>query len=233
MGFRSFGAGILWKIFPSFYDRGVKYNLPYIYLIKEVEQTILTNVSDKKEVIVVDACCGTGNFAVAIKKVLPNAKVLGVDFSPEMIARAKSKNDKINFIIGDIIKTMKSIETISCDIVLLINGFYPIFEKQLLLTEIKRILRIGGIFILSDPCKNASLLKIIRQHIRIKGIYGYVQLIPALGGVIISALLQYGVKYVFLKIDDAISLIQKSGLSVIEKKTTYADQNYYIVATKR
>lgn len=45
-----------------------------------------------------DICCGTGDFSIALARaVSPNGKVNGLDFSPEMIKKAKEKIEKTGF----------------------------------------------------------------------------------------------------------------------------------------
>ena len=60
------------------------------YLIKE--KTIkLLNI--KPQSTILDLCCGTGDFTKIIHKLHPDTKIIGADFSPEMIKLAKKKNN--------------------------------------------------------------------------------------------------------------------------------------------
>ena len=62
---------------------------PAIDLVRRVEGR---NVSS-----VLDVGCGPGNSSVVIKKIFPNADILGIDFSADMIERAKKDYVDITF----------------------------------------------------------------------------------------------------------------------------------------
>ena len=40
---------------------------------------------------VLDACCGTGDLSLALTKMYPSCHIVGLDFAPEMLARARQK----------------------------------------------------------------------------------------------------------------------------------------------
>src|SRR5438034_7342006 len=48
---------------------------------------------------VLDACCGTGDLAVADLRV--GGTVTGLDFSPRMLERARRKSDAVTWVEGD------------------------------------------------------------------------------------------------------------------------------------
>ena len=50
---------------------------------------------------VLDACCGTGDLAVAAER--EGGIVTGLDFSSEMLVRARRKSDTIEWIQGDVL----------------------------------------------------------------------------------------------------------------------------------
>ena len=50
---------------------------------------------------VLDACCGTGDLAVA--DVRAGGDVTGLDFSPRMLERARRKSDAVKWIEGDML----------------------------------------------------------------------------------------------------------------------------------
>ena len=57
----------------------------------------------KPRTIVLDLCCGTGDFSRIISKLYPRTRVIGLDFSSEMLKLAKSKNKNVVFMQGDCI----------------------------------------------------------------------------------------------------------------------------------
>lgn len=54
--------------------------------------------------MILDLCCGTGDFTKIISRYFPRAKVIGLDFSKKMIMIAKQKNPKGVFMQGDCTK---------------------------------------------------------------------------------------------------------------------------------
>ena len=45
----------------------------------------------KPRTMILDLCCGTGDFTKIISKFYPRAKIIGLDFSEEMLKLAKRK----------------------------------------------------------------------------------------------------------------------------------------------
>lgn len=58
-------------------------------------------VADANPQMVIDIGCGPGNSTSVLKSVFPNAKILGIDTSPDMINKAKKTYPDIDFIVGD------------------------------------------------------------------------------------------------------------------------------------
>ena len=50
---------------------------------------------------VLDACCGTGDLAIAAER--EGGIVTGLDFSGEMLVRARRKSDTIEWVQGDVL----------------------------------------------------------------------------------------------------------------------------------
>ncbi len=48
---------------------------------------------------VLDACCGTGDLAIAAQRA--GGKVIGLDFSERMLERARAKSDQVEWVQGD------------------------------------------------------------------------------------------------------------------------------------
>jgi ubiquinone/menaquinone biosynthesis C-methylase UbiE len=226
-------AKFLWNIYPWVYDMAAAQGRPYLELVDQVTNRILKgsyNFNKKTAINVLDICCGTGNFSVAIKKYLPNAVVVGIDFTETMVLCARKKNQQIEFIVDDAVNALKTFENGSIHLITLINGFYPLPDKEALLSEVHRVLDRGGIFILSDPHKNAKLGKLLAYHMNKIGLKGWLQLPLFIGALVISALLQYRVRYPFFESNFVYSELRKKGFKVIEQSVAYAEQNYFFVA---
>ena len=49
---------------------------------------------------VLDACCGTGDLAIAAERA--GGRVTGLDFSEQMLVRARGKSDSVEWVLGDV-----------------------------------------------------------------------------------------------------------------------------------
>ena len=96
---------------------------------------------------VLDLCCGTGDLAFAFRKESPSgAKIIGSDFVPEMLVRARAKAEAataaVEFIEADALNlpfTAASFDLVSCAF-----GFRNLANYEAGLNEILRVLRPGG-----------------------------------------------------------------------------------------
>jgi ubiquinone/menaquinone biosynthesis C-methylase UbiE len=225
---------IIWNVFAKVYDMAASRGIPYLQLVEKItgiaKDHCSGSTSEKK--CIVDACCGTGNFSLALQQSILNAEVIGIDFSEAMLKRAKSKNNRTTFWNEDVLVGLKKIGAGSVDVLTMINGFYPLPDKETVLEEIYRVLRTDGILILSDPREGALLSKLVKWHISYGGWQGWIHLPFFIGGLAISALLQYKVAYVFLKPGTVADLLRIKSFKVNDQQAAYADQNYLFVASK-
>jgi tRNA (cmo5U34)-methyltransferase len=75
------------------FDSIIRNRIPFYDLfVKALVNALL--FKEDESVKVVDLGCGTGTVALKVKEKFPNAKIVCVDFSPEMIASAKEKLGK-------------------------------------------------------------------------------------------------------------------------------------------
>lgn len=105
---------------------------------------------------VIDLCCGTGTMGKALRRVLPAARLIGVDLNPAMLAVARERT------LGVYAEThMASAAAIpmadsSADSVVISLGFHDLDSPRAVLSEIRRVLRPGGSLLLlelSHPVK--------------------------------------------------------------------------------
>lgn len=97
---------------------------------------------------ILDLCTGTGDLVGILKEKHPKAKIIGVDFSPQMLDIARKKHPDINFIEADC--THLPLEDESFDLCTISFGLRNIEDMELALKEIYRVLKKGGIFINLD-----------------------------------------------------------------------------------
>lgn len=95
---------------------------------------------------VLEVGCGTGVFTEAIKKISNN--LIATDISKNMIVEAKKRNPDVEFREADIEKLPFNDQEF--DIVVAINSFSYVYNKEKGIKEIYRILKKSGKFILID-----------------------------------------------------------------------------------
>lgn len=90
---------------------------------------------------VLDACCGTGDLAVAASAAGAGS-VVGLDFSEPMLARARRKAPELEFVQGDVLAL--PFEDASFDAAVVGFGIRNVADLEAGLRELRRALRPGG-----------------------------------------------------------------------------------------
>lgn len=89
---------------------------------------------------VLDACCGTGDLAIAGARAGGN--VTGLDFSPAMLARARRKAPNLEWVEGDVLSL--PFADASFDSATVGFGVRNVDDLTGAITELRRVLRPGG-----------------------------------------------------------------------------------------
>jgi demethylmenaquinone methyltransferase/2-methoxy-6-polyprenyl-1,4-benzoquinol methylase len=89
---------------------------------------------------VLDACCGTGDLAIGARR--RNADVVGVDFSHEMLERARRKDESVDWVQADVLHL--PFEDASFDAVTVGFGVRNVDDLEAGLRELRRVLEPGG-----------------------------------------------------------------------------------------
>ena len=89
---------------------------------------------------VLDACCGTGDLALAAER--EGGVVTGLDFSAEMLSRARRKSTTIDWVEGDMLAL--PFADGSFDVVTVGFGVRNVSDLRAGLEELRRVLRPGG-----------------------------------------------------------------------------------------
>lgn len=115
----------------------------------------------KKGTRVLDIGCGTGKFVFRLQKINDGLEIHGVDISKDMIgkARAKSKNDEIEFKVGDVEEL--PYEKNYFDIITCSNSFHHYPSQKKAVSEMQRILKDEGKLMVIDGCRDKLLGRII------------------------------------------------------------------------
>ena len=92
---------------------------------------------------VLDCATGTGDLAIAFRKaVKPGGRVVGTDFTPEMIELARRKDEQIEFEVADV--TALRFADASFDIASISFGIRNVGDPQRGIAEMCRVVRPGG-----------------------------------------------------------------------------------------
>lgn len=95
--------------------------------------------------VAVDVACGTGRLAEELSRLRPDATVLGLDFSWEMVRRARAEpgeRERLGFAVGDAMRL--PLADASVDVVTIAFGLRNLPEPGRGLLELRRLLRPGG-----------------------------------------------------------------------------------------
>jgi demethylmenaquinone methyltransferase / 2-methoxy-6-polyprenyl-1,4-benzoquinol methylase len=89
---------------------------------------------------VLDACCGTGDLAIACARA--GGRVTGLDFSPRMLDRARQKAPELDWVAGDLLAL--PFGDGSFDAATVGFGVRNVEDLDRALSELRRVLRVGG-----------------------------------------------------------------------------------------
>jgi demethylmenaquinone methyltransferase/2-methoxy-6-polyprenyl-1,4-benzoquinol methylase len=119
---------------------------------------------------VLDACCGTGELALAC--VREGGRVTGLDFSEPMLERARRKGDSVEWVAGDVLAL--PFADAAFDAVTVGFGVRNVPELDRALAELRRVVRPGG---------RIAILEITRPHGLLSPFYRlwFDGLVPLLG----------------------------------------------------
>ena len=93
-----------------------------------------------------DIGCGSGRVCSALAKAFPGAEIVGVDPDAESIARAKSLNSKVQFLVGD-----ASTAQGEFDLVLLCDVLHDLAEPEKTLAQARALLAADGVLFIVEP----------------------------------------------------------------------------------
>ena len=123
----------------------------------EIAREILSYIPDDFAGNLLDVPVGTAVFTYRKWRSLSKAKITCLDYSADMLEKAKVRlcdGKHISFVQGDVGKLPFPEE--SCDIVMSMNGFHAFPEKKRAFRETWRVLKKGGAFIACFYIKGRS-----------------------------------------------------------------------------
>jgi ubiquinone/menaquinone biosynthesis C-methylase UbiE len=235
-----------WELYSYFYGLSLRNLFPYRELLEDVNKAVDAKDGDS----VLDAGCGPGLIIERIVRANQgtNVSVTGLDLSKRMINRARSRcrNFNVRFLVADLNKPL-DFPGFSFDKVVCSNTLYALKDPHRVIAEFHRVLKQGGVLIITNPRPNADQRQLIRAHIaainrlapihtKIYHIVTSISLIPVHLAVIAinRAIVQRGrsSEYHFWERDEFEEALRESGFQTVLIDSCYADQDWLIKAKK-
>lgn len=232
-----------WQIYACVYDLILGHFSPYLRIIEKTMSEILP----KKGGRYLDIGCGTGNFIAEILLRNKDATVVGVDFSPAMIKRAREKvsifKSETELLIADFNERLP-FENSIFDYVICSNVLYTAKKPLYLLKELFRVIKEEGRLVLTTPLHKPKMLPVIREHVdhlakkhgQLRYLVFAVQLISVLFPLIYFIILNEAIRKnkacnFFRKIE-LESILKQAGFIVLKIELVYGDQNWFVIVEK-
>jgi demethylmenaquinone methyltransferase/2-methoxy-6-polyprenyl-1,4-benzoquinol methylase len=133
-------------------------NIMSFGLHKFIKKNVLKNLAIDNNSKILDLCTGSGDLVGILKNNYPDSKIIGIDFSDEMLNLAKIKYPEIEFLNTDCEELPFKNEQF--DLCVISFGLRNIKNMDKTLNEIYRVLKKGGIFINLDLGKPPKFLNI-------------------------------------------------------------------------
>ena len=216
---------LVWKPYSSVYD--LMKDAPFVKELRERYVQVLHGLE-----LALDAGCGTG--LISVELATDVRRVIGMDISPEMLAKAASRLNSLNNVrlcAADVHRLPFSDAVF--DGYLLNNVLYFVDDPKMVISEMVRVTKHGGIIALASarPSNNVDVL--------IEGLLSYLKEedieVPAQDlekFVESNRALQSQYRNLY-EPQDISALLRKFGChAVLEESTCYIDQNFFVVARR-
>lgn len=149
-----------WNTYATCYDALLQLK-PYQNLLQHVADTLDLTPDDS----LLDVGCGTGNLLYKIGAEYNHGALAGVDFSHEMLERARTKCNGYNptFLRTDVNSPLPFGDG-TFNKVVSVNVLYALTDPSATLKEIRRVLKPGGELVLATPKSGFDNGLILKDH---------------------------------------------------------------------
>ena len=160
-----------WDTYSKYYD-GVYQLMPYRKLLWDTFEALDVQPGMR----ILDAGCGTGNFEHFIaEKDHPPVTIDAVDFSPEMLALARTKCahlEHVSFTQADLNGTLPFPDA-TFDRIVSINVLFALNDWDATIEEFLRVLKPEGRMVLTSSLSEFNWAPVLKEHVaRIGNIWG-------------------------------------------------------------
>jgi ubiquinone/menaquinone biosynthesis C-methylase UbiE/N-acyl-L-homoserine lactone synthetase len=231
-----------WDIYAYFYD-AINCLLPYRDLMKKAYGKIGVY---KGEIKILDAGCGTGNFARYLSGQKNfNFTYTGIDNSISMIKAAKNKNmdpEIFGFRPHDFKNKLRD----KYSHIVCLNAVYAEKDIAVILRNFHRSLNFGGLLIIANPIKKPKIANILREHAKMlfrmrfgdmaKEVLIFIFKFPMLLAVILLNLFikkkAEQQEFIFMDKKELTEAVEKEGFKVIGSEYAYGGTDVLLTAVK-
>lgn len=222
----------LWRAYARCYDGVVLSLRPYIVLRGRIVEALSHQLGGLAAPTIVELCCGTGNVLEAIQARWPQARLTGVDFSEHMLGRAARKVPRARLVLGRLPESLGGLADGQADAIVVCNGLYPLDDARGAIRHIGRLLRPGGVAVLTDPQAGAKLRRLAIEHFRQGGWKTLHRLGWLMLGSLFALLLRRNPRQPFLSAAAVVEMLTETGLTVESQSVAYSGANYFLVVRR-
>jgi len=227
----------LWNAYAFVYDALPRFFQPYKTQLDQVIG-IVRSSNLSADALVLDAGCGTGHYLMRLGQL--GYQVIGLDAAPQMLARAEKKlrraKQEAQLLIADL-NALLPFEAETFDCIVSINALFMVENQESALREFRRVLRPGGLLVLSNPCEIPPLSSVVAEHARR---YGIASVILPMGAFAALGLFNWLIarnfasgEYRGWSADEMQIRLSKAGFDIDSMEKAYACGSNLLVCARR